>query len=375
MTRSRALLLLLALPVMAWLSGLVLPLPTASGASADAGRQLAFVDAALARGEAERMQRLFPEGYLFLWVLSGLAHVELGLQAEGKERDGHREATLQALAALDSEAGRAPFSPSTDPPWGVFYVGWTTLLRARLAELGDRDPARLAALEASCMALAAAFRKNPSPFLSAYPGSSWPVDSVVAMAALAARDRALGPRYAEDIAAWLARAVRHLDPQTGLFPHQTDPETGAPIDGARGTSQTLILVFLPELDPALAAAHYAGFKERFVVTRLGLYGVAEYPPERLAEAEAAGEVLQGDVDSGPLILGLSMSASAVAIGTAKRNGDAALADALTHAAELAGVQWGLTQKRALFGQLPVADAFLAWVKAMPPSGASLGPSR
>lgn len=102
-----------------------------------------------------------------------------------------------------------------------------------------------------------------------------------------------------------------------------------------------------------------------MVTRLGLHGVAEYPPERRSAAEAAGEVLQGNVDSGPLFLGLSLSALAVAIGAARANGDVALAEALAHAAELAGVQMGVTQKRALFGQLPVADAFLAWVKAMP----------
>lgn len=362
---ARALCLALGSLALVWLSGLLLPTRRAAGATSDAERQLAFVDRSLDEGEAARMQALFPEGYLFHWALSGLAHAELGQQGSDHEGHAHLARALLALQALDSPQGRAPFSPSLEPPYGIFYLGWTTRLRGAVALLGDRDPARITALQSGCEQIAAAVEASPSPFLPSYPGQSWPVDTVVAMSALATCDRVLQPRYRPLIERWTARARALLDPRTGLLPHRTDPESGATLDGARGTSQTMMLVFLPEIDPVFAAEQYAAFEERFVTTRLGLYGVLEYPPERRRAAEQAGEALSGDVDSGPLVLGLSLSASAVAIGAAAANGDGELADRLVHAAELAGVQLGIREKRALFGALPVADAFLAWAKSIP----------
>lgn len=364
----RALPLLALFALCWWASGLVLPRDAAGGATEDAGRQLAFVDEALARGAAEEAQQSFPEGYLFLWVLSGLAHVELGLQAEGEARAAHLSAALTALQALESEAGRAPFSPDLSPPWGAFYQGWTTRLRAGVALLGDADPARLAALEAGCDAIAAAFAASPSPYLASYPGSVWPVDSVVAAAALGVRDQARPPRFADTLAAWSAAAQAHLDPETGALPHTAAPGSGVPMAGSRGTSLVMSLAFLPEVDPAFAADQYGRLRAHFVTRVFGLTGVAEHPPVRLARYRAAGVAPPADVDSGPLVMGISLSASAVAIAAAARNGDGALRDALVHAAELAGLPVGLGQKRVLLGQLPVADAFLAWAKAIPVAG-------
>nr|MDT0658603.1 hypothetical protein [Micromonospora sp. DSM 115978] len=75
----------------------------------------------------------------------------------------------------------------------------------------------------------------------------------------------------------------------------------------------------------------------------------------------------GDVDSGPLLLGVSLSATVVTLGAAQVHGDDRLARALANYGELAGfpVDTPRTRRYAL-GMLPIGDAFLAWSKTARP---------
>jgi hypothetical protein len=191
--------------------------------------------------------------------------------------------------------------------------------------------------------IATAFRTARTPFLASYPGQAWPVDSVVAIASLRLYDDLVAPRFGRIATNWMAAAKTKLDPATGLLPHQVAPAT----IGARASSQGIIQRFLVEIDPAFARAQYEIFKDRFV----NGIGVREYPK---------GSAGQGDVDSGPLILGMSLSATVVAIGAARVQHDPA-ADRLTREGELLGLPLtGLKTKRYLFGAVPIGDAFLAW---------------
>jgi hypothetical protein len=330
---------------------------------ADVVPQLRFVGAALRDGAGERMQALFPEGFFFSHALYGLAWVEVGLRqpAAAPFRARALREARWALAQLDSPAGLAPFAPSLDPPYGVFYAGWSGWLRGGALLLQDpagRDPGEVARFAADCAALAAAFDRGPGPFLTAYPGQAWPVDSVVAIAALRLHDRLLPPRFDATIARWLAAARARLDPATGLLPHRAEPRTGRPLEGARGSSQSIIARFLVEVDPDWGREQYARFRGQFVTTLGGIPGVREYPP---------GVAGRGDVDSGPLLAGLSASATVVALGAAIVHGDRALADPLLHTGEAAGLplSWRGTKRYAL-GQLPVGDAFLVWAKTARP---------
>jgi hypothetical protein len=81
----------------------------------------------------------------------------------------------------------------------------------------------VARFAADCAALAAAFERSPTPFLTAYPNQAWPVDSTVAVAALRLHDT-LGPaRFAQTIDRWLQAARQRRDAATGLLPHRADP--------------------------------------------------------------------------------------------------------------------------------------------------------
>ncbi len=182
----------------------------------------------------------------------------------------------------------------------MFYVGWSSWLRGgvlMLQQPADRPAAEIERFAADCAALAAAFDRSPTPFLTAYPGQAWPVDSTVAVAALRLHDTLLPARFAPTIERWLREARERLDPATGLLPHRADPSTGQPLEGARGSSQSVIARFLSEIDPAWGREQYALFRQQFVATPLGVAGLREYPH---------GSAGRGDVDSGPLVLGVSL---------------------------------------------------------------------
>lgn len=325
--------------------------------------QLRHLRAALDAGAGDDMQTLFPEGYFFTHVLYGLSWVEAGRRAEdgsSLRAEALREARW-AWTRLDSSRGRAPFSAQLDPPYGVFYLGWRSWLLGGILSLQapeQRNPLETQIFQADCATLAAAFDASETPFLTAYPGQAWPVDSVVAVAALRLHDALFEPRFAATIDRWLALAQERLDPQTGLLPHRVNARTGQPVETARGSSQSLIARFLPEVDPAWGRAQYALFRTQFITPFLGVPGAREYPP---------GLSGPGDVDLGPLVFGFSASATVVTLAAAQVHGDAEVADALIPASEAIGLplEWA-GHKRYAFGALPVGEAFLVWAKTSSP---------
>lgn len=337
-----------------------------AGFDCGATEHLAYLRSALDAGAGGRMQELFPEGYFFTHVLYGLSWTELG--ARRRVSTGAAQSQAQwALGRLSASQGTAPFDPALRPAYGVFYAGWSLLLRSKLAALAptgssgaERSRIRQEA-DAISAALTASIEGSGSPFLQAYPGGSWPVDTVVAVAAMVAADAAVGADHRRPIRRWLASVPSFLDERTGLLPHRVDAGTGGILQGARGSSQSVIQRFWPAVDPDGAPASYRRYREQFLSRELGFVGLQEYPH---------GVSGSGDVDSGPLMLGMSLSASAVTIGAALANGDPALARELIEAAEVLGmpVTWQ-GKRRYAAGQVPVGDAFVVWARVTTPAPA------
>lgn len=319
--------------------------------------QQRFLGERLRAGSGEQMQTYFPEGYFFSHVLYGLTWLDLAARQDGGalRPEALREARW-SLRALESVSGRAPFDPDLRPAYGVFYVGWSNRLRGGIVELAGRNAPEAARFRADCAALARELAAG-GPFLQAYPGQAWPVDTVVAVSALRLHDRVFGSDgYESLVRDWIAAARKRVDPTTKLLPHQVEPQ----LTGARGTSQSIIQRFLPEIDADWARTEYAQYRRWFADTRFGLPVVLEYP---------RGKTGSGDVDSGPLILGVSASATVVTIGAARVHGDQALAGPLTGFGEALGAPIRLRgQKRYAFGVLPIGDTFLAWSAAAPLAG-------
>ena len=204
-------------------------------------------------------------------------------------------------------------------------------------------------------------RGSRSGFLESYPDQYWPCDTVVAASALADAAVLLDqPEWLATVRTWRADVARSADPASGLLPHRVDEE-GRSLEAPRGSSQSVIQAFWPTIGRALDGRpdieSWSAFRREFLVREVGLVGIREYP---------RGTSGRSDVDSGPLLLGVSASASTVALAAARSVGDTSLAQDLSRQAELLGLptNWG-GERRYFLGALPVGDAFLAWARTRP----------
>ncbi len=287
-------------------------------------------------------------------MLSGLVTAS----DETRPAEERRAVVERRLAELDAPAITRRFGDPGGVEHGVFYQGWRLLLAVEHARLGASVEAGERVREWA-RAILDAVAADPTGFAPSYPGARWPVDTVVALAAVARADAEVGvPDARDDLDRWLAHTAPVRDAADGLFPHEVGP-SGAVLDGPRGTSASLIALFMADIDPSRAADHWRAFHTAFVTREGGLVGVREYP---------RGTAGHGDVDSGPLVAGVSLSASAVALGAARRAGASELADGLDREAELFGLPLAWGGKRFYAGGvLPIGDAFLAWARTVPRS--------
>lgn len=335
----------------------------APGGGPDVQAQLDWLGARLRAGGGEETQAWYPEGYFFTHAIYGIALVnQVLLNPDDDALRARNVAEIEwALARLESDQGRAPFPRRQAVPYGVFYLGWSNRLLGGLLLIqpeADRDPARVAQFQAQSATLAAAFEQSPTRYLEAYPGGCWPVDNVVALSSLKLYDELYGDEYVRVIDDWLAVTRAHLDPQTGLLPHRIDVRTGKIREGARASSLVMALSFLPELDAAFAREQYTRFRAAYAQPVLGFVLMREYPH---------GTEGSGDVDSGPLVFGLSPVSTGVGLVTARANGDDEVFERVLQLGETLGlpVTWN-GQKRYALGQLVAGDAFEVWGKTILP---------
>jgi hypothetical protein len=319
--------------------------------------QLRFLEKSLAAGEADRMQSLFPEGYVFTWALYGLASAQVAraLPPSDERRDKALQEARTAVARVASDHAKSSFVSDMEPKYGAFYSSWSLYLRSSvLRASGSRGPVPfdLREYERDCDNFAAALSKAEGPYLPSYPGAVWPADTGPGVAALAIADSILGGRYQSIIARWVEAVRRRVDPKYGAIPHEAN-------GGPRGESLALLSFILVEVDESLARQQYDILRKDFVSYTWGVPGVREYPH---------GEDGPGDIDSGPIVLGFSGPATVVGAGAAIANGDEDLATALMATAEVAGFPVEIAGRRWYAGGLlPVGDAFLAWARSALPA--------
>ncbi|WP_333818862.1 hypothetical protein [Ohtaekwangia sp.] len=205
-----------------------------------------------------------------------------------------------------------------------------------------------------CAAIAEAVSGNKSPFPESYPDAAWPADIVIGIASLKIHDQLFAPAYESVISRWLGKVRNHLD-QHGMIPHAVHSLTGKTQEHARGSSQSLMLIFIHEIDSTFGMQQFQLYRKYFLTFRLGIPVMREYP---------YGTTGHGDVDSGPVVFQAGAAASITGMRTLATYNDQATACALRNATEAFGFAITRNQeKKYLFGMLPMADAFIAWSHA------------
>ncbi len=217
---------------------------------------------------------------------------------------------------------------------------------ARLTDPHDFPPEVALAHDALIAAFERRLLAAPNAIIETYPAEAYPTDVAAVAAAIAVHGRATGTDHAAVLSHWVrqVRAVQ-IDQASG-FVHQRMSPTGQPHDVPRGSGTGL-------------AAYYAGFVDRGLAIELaealrkhersfgGFSGVAEFD----------GQAGHGDIDSGPVVLGVSVAATGFSLAPFKAFG---WRDAFTR----------LYRTTTLFG-MPVRDEERTWFATGGPIGNAL----
>ena len=328
---------------------------TSAGYDEDVYAQLQHLKGEMhSNAAAYKMQRLFPEGFIFQNVLYGLTWCDL-IQDETDESI-QQEALTEidwAIEELLSENGTEIFNENLTPKYGIFYRGWTNYLIGKRLIIDD-SPTKLKLLYAiNSHEISAAFDSSSNPYLESYSSASWPADNMVAIASLALKTKITkeSETTISAVDTWMSKVKSKLD-KHGRIPHAVNWKTGNTVQESRGNSMSLMLCFLKDIDLDFAQEQFDSYKKDFVDSRLGLPGIREHQK---------GITKGGDIDSGPVIWEIGGAASIVGQRTAALYGDWNTFQGLRNSIELFGAAYTWQgKKKYLFGQVPMADAFIAW---------------
>lgn len=182
--------------------------------------------------------------------------------------------------------------------------------------------------------LAAELDATPHGWIEDYPGECYPADVLAAVACIRRADEALGTDHSEFAARMLRGFSGDALDEMGLVPFLGYARLGEAIGPSRGSGNSYASLMLPELWPDQAEGIYRRYERYFWNDNGYIVGFREHAPAAdYADWEYA------DMDSGPIVGGFGMAASAFGVGAARRNGRYDHAYPL--AAEMIAASWPL----------------------------------
>lgn len=209
--------------------------------------------------------------------------------------------------------GEDPLESLDGPSSHAAYLGYLNVVLAvhrqlipssRFAALNDRITG----------ALVRRLRNSSQGILETYPGEAYPVDNAGIVASIILHQRTTGADHQAVIARALADyRKRWTDPVTGLLFQSIASNSGMPIGGPRASGTTLAAFLLAYGDPVIAGELSRAVNRELAGSWLGFGYVREYP--------AGTQASHGDVDSGPVILGISPSGTGFSLAGSRLTGD------------------------------------------------------
>ncbi len=309
--------------------------------------------------------RHFDSEWLFgTYMMAGMGYGQMALAHPERSPELTRDMDRCIAGMLKDESryydtstwGEDPLTTLAGAHGHVAFLGYLNLvlgLRRTLdvnnpyAELNDRVSA---ALERRML--------STSGFLETFPGQTFPVDNASAIGSLGLHQRATGKDHTRVTRAFAERVNRLARQDDGLL-IQITTASGAPRDVGRGSGTFLAAYFLSFADPELARALFESGKNALYTEHLGFGAMREHSPHRGGK---------NDIDSGPVVLGLGVSASGFALGPSRAFQDRASFRGLYALAHLFGVPVDSDGTRTYATGGPIGDGILfAMLTAAPPT--------
>lgn len=282
-------------------------------------------------------------------VVSHPEHPELKDELEPSIEASVERLLAPETTAFGAEAWHAAALDDLATDRGHAYLGYINLALGMLRIVAPHN--RFAALHDRITdALARRISTAPEGLIETYPNEAYPADVASVIGSIGLHDRAAGSDHHALLAAWSAVfRARWIDPRSGMIYQAGDPTTGKPRGAARA-SHTALAVFalsfaLPEISRDLFGAIQRSQHASFV----GFGAIRE---------DAPGHEGSSDIDSGPVVLGVGVSATGFTLGGARIHGDRALYTQLYRTADLFGAPHRSGAGRRFVSGGPLGDAIL-----------------
>jgi hypothetical protein len=244
--------------------------------------------------------------------------------------------------------GHGPFE-SLDTDEGHAYLGYIALGMGALREVDPANP--YASLHDRVIdALARRLERSPHGAIETYPGEAYPCDIASVVGAIGQH---AGLTHT-DRSALVTRMAAHYrgrwrDTRSGYLVQSVSPRTADANAPARGSGTALAAYFLSFADRDLARELGLALARTGHAEHLGFGAVREYAP---------GHEGRGDIDSGPVVFGVSVSATGFTLATARQLGDRARYRELYRTAALFGVPVANGERRRFLAGGPIGNAIL-----------------
>jgi hypothetical protein len=230
--------------------------------------------------------------------------------------------SVDPLEALDADKGQ------------IGYLGHLNFMLGAYRVLGGDS--RFESLHHQISAaLARRMDNSKCPYLETFPAAIFVPDNMVVVASLQLYNKTYGDKHLGVVNKWIEFSkTKLIQAETGLlYPYVSQCEG---VGVVRGSFSGWNSFYLPFIDKQLADQQYTALRRTFLDDPLGIVGIREYPK---------GIRGSGDIDSGPLVLGLSTSGTGFAVSGALHSGDNQNYNNLLQTAELAGTTIGTSNKR------------------------------
>lgn len=238
-----------------------------------------------------------------------LAHPEWSARYAPWATRAAQKSLEPAMRDFGTRAWKEDALATLDGPHGHAYLAYSALAVSMARLVDGAFPAHAARQHD---ALIAAYKRrllaSPTGLIETYPGEAYPTDVAAVAAAIAVHGRATKTSHVAVLTHWAAQVRRvQIDPASGLVIQRLSATSGKRHDAPRGSGTGL-------------AAYFAGFADRSLMVQLadglfqhragflGFGAIGEY---------AEGYSGHGDVDSGPVLFGVSVAATGFALAPAR----------------------------------------------------------
>lgn len=308
----------------------------------DPDAEIALGRGVAARARAEPGNLFYRTGNLRFDGQSAIAIHQMTILGLGQIVRAHPEAKEELLPVMRAAADKL-VDPGTlayaARVWGTHgvvgmgageghaYLGYVNLALGMLRAVDPETP-HAALHDRLSRELGRRLLASPTAMIETYPGETWPPDVAAVAGSVGLHASVTGGDPAM-LRGWAERFARcAIDSESGYLVQRVRSGSCAPLDAPRGSGTAVSAYFLSFSNPELSRRLHAALRDEGRRTLLGFGGIREY---------ARGHTGQGDVNAGPIVLGVSVGASGFGLGAARAHGDRELFRELYRSAHLFGM--------------------------------------